>query len=151
MWTDVTYRKKTIPVHVCIPDHPGDRELPILFSENPTLQLMFPEFREYSTLEELKESRSLQGHTKRVMKVVENAVNSLEDGHALMEYLQELGRRHKTRQIKPTVSNLQEISQAINETFEENLGIKWTVEIAESWKLLLDYVMAMIIRGLRSP
>jgi hypothetical protein len=72
-----------------------------LFKANPPLQQVFPEFR-HVTLDTLKTDRSLHGHTKRVMKVVGNAVAALEDIDSMTEYLQELGRRHRYRQIKPT-------------------------------------------------
>ena len=36
------------------------------------------------------------------MKAVENAVSALDDAESFSAYLDELGRRHKTRPLKPT-------------------------------------------------
>ena len=76
--------------------------LPInrFFAENPTFQKLFPEFKdlEYAQLEEAK---ALHGHGKRVVKALENAVKSLDDAEAFTSYLEELGRRHVSRSLKP--------------------------------------------------
>ena len=52
--------------------------------------------------EELEKTNALYGHAKRVMKAVENAVSAIEDAESFREYLEELGRRHKTRALKST-------------------------------------------------
>ena len=51
--------------------------------------------------EELEKTNALYGHAKRVMKAVENAVSALDDAESFSAYLEELGRRHKTRALKP--------------------------------------------------
>nr|AUV50079.1 globin-like protein [Actinia tenebrosa] len=118
-----------------------------LFEAIPSLQQVFPEFRNVK-LETLKTERSLHGHTKRVMKVVENAVTSLEDPDSMIEYLLELGRRHRYRQIKPKPLHLEEICKCIKTTFMVYLGSEWTTDVAESWNIFLDSVISLIKEGL---
>ena len=66
---------------------------------------MFPEFRDLS-LTELELKRELRGHSERVMRTVENSVNSMDDPDSLNEYLIELGRRHVMRSVKPSVNDV---------------------------------------------
>ena len=66
---------------------------------------MFPEFREIRP-EELVRTRELHGHTERVMRVVENSVNAMDDPDSLRAYLIELGRRHVYRSAKPSAENV---------------------------------------------
>lgn len=70
------------------------------FAENPSFQKLFPEFKdlEYGQLEQAK---ALHGHGKRVVKALENAVLSLDDSEAFASYLEELGRRHVVRALRP--------------------------------------------------
>lgn len=70
------------------------------FQQNPDYQKLFPEFRDVDP-SELQNTSALYGHAKRVMKAVENAVSSLDDGFGFAGYLEELGRRHKSRALKP--------------------------------------------------
>ena len=70
------------------------------FEKNPEYQRLFPEFKDVPP-EELEKTNALYGHTKRVMKAVENAVSALDDAESFSAYLDELGRRHKTRALKP--------------------------------------------------
>lgn len=71
------------------------------FEKNPEYQRLFPEFKDVPS-EELEKTNALYGHAKRVMKAVENAVSALDDAESFSGYLEELGRRHKTRALKPT-------------------------------------------------
>lgn len=66
---------------------------------------MFPEFRDLS-LTELELKQELRGHSERVMRTVENSVNSMDDPDSLNEYLTELGRRHVMRSVKPSVNDV---------------------------------------------
>lgn len=70
------------------------------FEKHPEYQRLFPEFRDVPP-EELEKTNALYGHAKRVMKAVENAVSALDDAESFSAYLDELGRRHKTRALKP--------------------------------------------------
>lgn len=70
------------------------------FDLNPDYQRLFPEFKDVDP-SELENTSALYGHAKRVMKAVENAVSSLDDAVSFAGYLEELGRRHKARALKP--------------------------------------------------
>ena len=71
------------------------------FEKNPEYQRLFPEFKDVPP-SELEKTNALYGHAKRVMKAVENAVSALDDAESFAAYLDELGRRHKARALKPT-------------------------------------------------
>ena len=70
------------------------------FEMDPAFQKLFPEFRDIS-LEEVENARALHGHAKRVMKGVEKAVSAMDDAESFAAYLEELGRRHIQRAMKP--------------------------------------------------
>ena len=71
------------------------------FDLNPDYQRLFPEFKDVDP-SELENTSALYGHAKRVMRAVENAVSSLDDAFSFAGYLEELGRRHKARALKPS-------------------------------------------------
>ena len=71
------------------------------FEMNPDYQRLFPEFKDVDPVE-LENTSALYGHAKRVMKAVENAVSSLDDAFSFAAYLEELGRRHIARALKPS-------------------------------------------------
>lgn len=71
------------------------------FEMNPDYQKLFPEFKDVDPVE-LENTSALYGHAKRVMKAVENAVSSLDDAFSFAAYLEELGRRHIARALKPS-------------------------------------------------
>lgn len=77
------------------------------FETNPEYQRLFPEFKDVPPLE-LEKTNALYGHAKRVMKAVENAVSALDDAESFGAYLDELGRRHRTRALKPTYLDVSE-------------------------------------------
>lgn len=65
------------------------------------MQNLFPEFRGAGSVEKLGTTAFLNGHAKRLMTAVENAITSMNDIVTCSTYLQELGRRHKLRKLKP--------------------------------------------------
>lgn len=71
-----------------------------VFELNPQIKKMMPEFMTADPVEELKSSRKLFGHSKTIMKCLENAVTSLDDNDRFVGYLVELGRRHQVRPLK---------------------------------------------------
>ena len=72
-----------------------------LFRLYPEMQNLFPEFRGQGNVDVLEETKFLNGHSRRLMTAVENSINSLNDFQSCSTYLQELGRRHKSRKLKP--------------------------------------------------
>lgn len=63
---------------------------------------------------ELQNTSALYGHAKRVMKAVENAVSSLDDAFSFAAYLEELGRRHKSRSLKPVYLDVRRPQLSLN-------------------------------------
>ena len=61
---------------------------------NPRIQDIFPAFKSLK-LEAVINSRSLYLHVRRVMTALENAIFSLNDAEVFIEYLMNLGERHK--------------------------------------------------------
>ena len=105
------------------------------FEKNPEYQRLFPEFKDVPP-EELEKTNALYGHAKRVMKAVENAVSALDDAESFSAYLEELGRRHKTRALKPTYL---EVS-----TVNREKWFKSPVNINEANKQAENYVGSTI-------
>ena len=66
----------------------------------PDLPKLFPELKSI-TSGQLDASNTVFGHAERVMRAVENAVSALDDAESFTAYLEELGRRHKVRALKP--------------------------------------------------
>jgi len=66
----------------------------------PDLPKLFPEFKSVSS-GHLDTSNAFFAHAERVMKAGENAVSALDDAVSFTAYLEELGRRHKVRALKP--------------------------------------------------
>ncbi|KAL9959106.1 hypothetical protein ACROYT_G036189 [Oculina patagonica] len=71
-----------------------------LFLMKPDLPKLFPEFKSLNS-EQLDTSNAMFSHAERVMRAVENAVSALDDAVSFTAYLEELGRRHKGRALKP--------------------------------------------------
>ena len=66
---------------------------------NPSAQILFPNLKDVP-LEQLRTSRSLFLHARRVMTAVENAVSSMDDTEVFVVYLRELGGRHAHHLMK---------------------------------------------------
>jgi hypothetical protein len=96
-----------------------------LFQVYPEMQNLFPEFRGQGNIDKLEATTFLNGHAKRLMTAVENSVNSLNDFECCSTYLQELGRRHKIRKLKP---HYLEVGFVIHGSFYEEFTIIFTVK-----------------------
>lgn len=118
------------------------------FETNPEYQKLFPEFKDVDP-RELENTTALYGHAKRVMKAVENAVSSLDDAFGFAAYLEELGRRHKSRALKPAY--LDAMQEALMYTVKELLNHQWTHETEEAWNKLFRFISSTMIKGLQSP
>lgn len=66
----------------------------------PDLPKLFPELKSINN-GQLETSSAIFSHAERVMQAVENAVSALNDAVSFTAYLEELGRRHKVRALKP--------------------------------------------------
>ena len=66
----------------------------------PDLPKLFPELKSLNS-GELDTSNAIFKHAERVMRAVENAVSAVDDAVSFTAYLEELGRRHKVRALKP--------------------------------------------------
>ncbi|XP_046860155.1 neuroglobin-like [Xenia sp. Carnegie-2017] len=110
------------------------------------MQNLFPEFRGQGNVDVLEETKFLNGHSRRLMTAVENSVNSLNDFQSCSTYLQELGRRHKSRKLKPHY--LERMGAAMMLAFKEFFPNLWTEEMDEAWNKLYRYIADMMIAGL---
>ncbi|EDO37414.1 predicted protein [Nematostella vectensis] len=136
-WETIEPQKQTV----------GKKAFLRFFDMNPDYQNLFPEFKSLS-YEELQKANALHGHAKRVMKAVENAVMSIDDVMSFSAYLEELGRRHKTRALKP--SYLEAMHGALMDTLRNLLQSQWTEETAEAWNKLFSFISTTMVRGLQS-
>ncbi|XP_029193067.2 cytoglobin-2-like isoform X2 [Acropora muricata] len=117
------------------------------FQKNPEYQKLFPEFKDVDP-SELEKTSALHGHAKRVMKAVENAVSSLDDAFSFAAYLEELGRRHKSRALKPIY--LDAMQESLMSTLKELLNHQWTSETEDAWNRLFHFISSTMIKGLQS-
>lgn len=117
------------------------------FENNPEYQRLFPEFKDVPP-SELAKTNALYGHAKRVMKAVENAVSALDDSESFSAYLEELGRRHKTRFLKPTY--LDSMQEALMFVLKDLLKSSWTEETADAWNKLFQFITEHMVYGLQS-
>ncbi|XP_068672902.1 globin C, coelomic-like isoform X2 [Montipora capricornis] len=136
-WETVQLHKNTV----------GKQTFMKFFESNPEYQRLFPEFKDLPLLE-LENTNALYGHAKRVMKAVENAVSALDDAVSFGAYLEELGRRHKTRALKAT--HLESMQSALMSTLQDLLKTSWTEETAEAWNKLFKFLKDQMIYGLQS-
>ena len=83
-----------------------------VFELNPQIKKMMPEFITADPVKELKSSKSLFGHSKTIMKCLENAVTSLDDNIRFVGYLVELGRRHQVRPLKAQYLEVSDVNSA---------------------------------------
>ncbi|XP_028408968.1 neuroglobin-like isoform X1 [Dendronephthya gigantea] len=120
-----------------------------LFQVYPEMQNLFPEFRGQGNVDKLETTQFLNGHAKRLMTAVENSVNALGDFESCSTYLQELGRRHKIRKLKPHY--LERMGAAMMLAFKELYPDLWTEETDEAWNKLYKYISDMMVEGLNSP
>ncbi|CAH3152669.1 unnamed protein product [Pocillopora meandrina] len=118
------------------------------FEMNPDYQKLFPEFKDVDPVE-LENTSALYGHAKRVMKAVENAVSSLDDAFSFAAYLEELGRRHIARALKP--SYLDAMQEALMYNLKDLLRSQWTKETEEAWNRLFRFISSTMVKGLQSP
>ncbi|XP_068673110.1 cytoglobin-1-like [Montipora foliosa] len=118
------------------------------FQKNPDYRKLFPEFKDVDLLE-IEKNSALHGHAKRVMKAVENAVSSMDDAFGFAAYLEGLGRRHKSRALKPIY--LDAMQESLMSTLKELLNHQWTHETEEAWNKLFLFISSTMVKGLQSP
>jgi len=117
-----------------------------VFELNPQIKKMMPEFMTADPIAELNSSRKLFGHSKTLMKCLENAVTSLDDNEGFVAYLVELGRRHQVRPLK--AQYLEVIHEALMFSLKEAFQVEWTTETSESWSTLFRFMSEAMIIGL---
>ncbi|PFX30557.1 globin-1-like isoform X2 [Stylophora pistillata] len=135
---------ETIEIHK---NSVGKKTFIKFFEKNPEYQRLFPEFKDVPP-SELEKTNALYGHAKRVMKAVENAVSALDDSESFSAYLEELGRRHKTRALKPMY--LDSMQEALMFVLQDLLESSWTEETADAWNKLFRFVTEHMTYGLQS-
>ncbi|XP_027054485.1 neuroglobin-like [Pocillopora damicornis] len=106
----------------------------------------FPAFKSLK-LEAVINSRSLYLHVRRVMNALENAVFSLYDAEVFIEYLRNLGERHKTWPVR--LEHFDIIGEALIWTLKDSFPTKCTDYVAETWRELFRFITATMTRGLR--
>ncbi|CAH3152671.1 unnamed protein product [Pocillopora meandrina] len=117
-----------------------------LFESNPRIQDIFPAFKSLK-LEAVINSRSLYLHVRRVMTALENAIFSLNDAEVFIEYLMNLGERHKAWPVR--LEHFDMIEEALIWTLKDSFPTKCTDYVAETWRELFRFISATMMRGLR--
>ncbi|XP_058969011.2 neuroglobin [Pocillopora verrucosa] len=117
-----------------------------LFESNPRIQDIFPAFKSLK-LEAVINSRSLYLYVRQVMTALENAIFSLNDAEVFIEYLMNLGERHKAWPVR--LEHFDMIEEALIWTLKDSFPTKCTDYVAETWRELFRFITATMMRGLR--
>jgi hemoglobin-like flavoprotein len=116
-----------------------------IFSLKPEIKQIFP-FRD-CTGEELMRDTHFRGHASRFMQAVGAAVDNVNDlDTAMTSLLFGLGQQH----IHYTGFNVQYFDLFITAmlvVFEKELNIKFTQEVANSWRLVLEFMISKLKEG----
>lgn len=103
-----------------------------LFSE-------YPEVKPYFKVSDMKE----QG--KKLMAMLNTAVNGLDNLEALIEPLKASGKAHKDYGVK--AEDYDKVGAAFLWTLEQGLGDDFTPEIKEAWTVTYTTVASVMIEG----
>ncbi|KAJ7380383.1 hypothetical protein OS493_008836 [Desmophyllum pertusum] len=124
----------------------GKKMFQRLFETYPKVPNMFPTFKGMAQ-EEIISSRSLYLHAKRFMCALENALLSLNDAEVFLEYLMNLGERH--RQWPVELEHFDSLKEALLWTLQDVLQSKYTGEVSEAWSELVDFIAATMMYGIK--
>jgi hemoglobin-like flavoprotein len=84
---------------------------------------------------------------RKLMESLRYTVATIERPHELVPMLEALGRRHVAYGARE--EHYEVIVQAMVRMFEEVLGKKWNPEVAEVWRIALEFVSETMKRGAR--
>ena len=127
----------------------GCRVFLYIFQLKPGLKAFFP-FRDLDG-EDLVCDLTFRGHATRFMQTVDETVRCVDDLEGgLAELLSALGKKHThIADFRPEYWDT--FVQSLDRVWEEDLGVKFTVECRQVWGTLFNYIIGKLREGYHSP
>ncbi|KAM4690846.1 neuroglobin [Rhinophrynus dorsalis] len=117
-----------------------------LFELEPELIFLFQyNSTQFSDVQECLSSAEFTEHIRKVMTVIDAAVNNLDSLPSLDEYLANLGRKHRAVGVK--LESFNTVGESLLFTLESGLGEAFTVDTREAWSQLYSCVVRSMSRG----
>ncbi|XP_068108295.1 neuroglobin [Hyperolius riggenbachi] len=117
-----------------------------LFELEPDLVFLFQyNSSHFSNVQECLGSVEFTEHIRKVMTVIDAAVNSVDSLSSLEEYLTGLGRKHRATGVR--VESFKTVGESLLFALETGLGELFTEEAREAWSLLYATVVSAMSCG----
>ena len=130
-------------------DHFGNTLFYRLFTLEPSLQGLFPEYHDIQDINELNGSRrpfDINSHVGKIMRGLSEGLEAKNDVGVIIEKMEALGARHTQRSLRE--NHLNALQQALNATLEEVLHEQWSVDVASAWWAFISFVLKTMKTGL---
>ncbi|XP_025904068.1 neuroglobin [Nothoprocta perdicaria] len=117
-----------------------------LFDLDPDLLPLFQyNCKQFASPEECLSAPEFLDHIRKVMLVIDAAVNHLEDLPCLEEYLRNLGKKHQAVGVK--VESFSTVGESLLYMLENCLGAAFCPDAREAWTKLYEAVVQAMRRG----
>ncbi|NXE48103.1 NGB protein, partial [Casuarius casuarius] len=117
-----------------------------LFELDPDLLPLFQyNCKQFASPQECLSAPEFLDHIRKVMLVIDAAVNHLENFPCLEEYLCNLGKKHQAVGVK--VESFSTVGESLLYMLENCLGTAFCPDVQEAWTKLYDAVVKAMQRG----
>uniref|UniRef100_A0A8C0FEM2 Nitrite reductase n=1 Tax=Bubo bubo TaxID=30461 RepID=A0A8C0FEM2_BUBBB len=117
-----------------------------LFDLDPDLLPLFQyNCKQFSSPQECLSAPEFLDHIRKVMLVIDAAVNHLENLSCLEEYLCNLGKKHQAVGVK--VESFSTVGESLLYMLEKCLGTAFSPDVREAWSKLYGAVVKAMRRG----
>ncbi|XP_071972899.1 neuroglobin [Engystomops pustulosus] len=117
-----------------------------LFELEPALVFLFQyNSAHFSSVQECLGSSEFTEHIRKVMTVIDAAVQSLDSLPSLEEYLTGLGRKHRATGVK--LESFNTVGESLLYALESGLGDMFTSDTRDAWSRLYATVVSAMSQG----
>ncbi|KAM3919953.1 neuroglobin [Leptodactylus fuscus] len=117
-----------------------------LFELEPDLVFLFQyNSANFSSVQECLNSSEFTEHIRKVMTVIDAAVQSLDSLPSLEEYLTGLGRKHRATGVK--LESFNTVGESLLYALESGLGETFTSDTRDAWSKLYTIVVSAMSQG----
>ncbi|XP_069805806.1 neuroglobin [Dendropsophus ebraccatus] len=117
-----------------------------LFELEPDLVFLFHyDSADFSSVRECLGSSEFTEHIRKVMTVIDAAVQSLDSLPSLEEYLSGLGRKHRTSGVR--LESFNTVGESLLFALESGLGDMFTSDTRQAWSQLYAIVVGAMSQG----
>jgi len=117
-----------------------------LFEGNAELLELFEKFTNLRTRKEQEESEELQEHATNVMESLDNAIRTLDNPDAFVQFVEEVGSRHR-RIPGFNKDHFWKIEKPFLEAVKTTLDERYTDNIENIYKVAIHLVIETLIAG----